>query len=563
MVRCLHQQSGMSTATFFFLLAAAVPFAEPVAVVQGPRGTVTASLFSEENAGLPVASVEGQAVTLEEFSQALAAAHGAHGTEEKAGKTDFRPVLDRLIGGRLIALEAHEMGLDDLPELKKAVDDFAALELRRAMLRKLLEGATPDAGQAERYFRDAVREWKIDSLLFAREAQARDFSRALKEGQDFGRLASQAVAAKEAARSAGGFVAASKMLPQVAAAAHGLFAGQVSDPVQVQDGWAVFRVGEIRYPEDAAAREEAGERAASEAREAAMKVIYPKLLARRARIDRKLLARLDFEARKPGFAALQKDDRVLVKIAGGKEIRVKDLAREIAKGFFHGIDDAVRQKRVNEQKDRVFENLLRGEVLAAEAAAQKIDSTPAWRRAVAEKREALVFGEFVRRVILPGIDVKEEEGRAYYQAHAADFTLPAFYTLDSISFSTAKAAQAAAARLRSGTDFRWLGANADGRAKEDLALNGSTVSAAAIPDGLRAQMTAASVSDVKVFESEGLHHVAVIRRIVPGTVQPYLEVRAEIAKKLTGEKVNRALAEWVEKLRKAHDVRIYLQRIGT
>jgi parvulin-like peptidyl-prolyl isomerase len=538
---------------------------EPFAVVRGPRGAVTTSLFSDQNAQLPVARVEDQTVTLQQFSQALSAAHGAHDADEKAGKADFRPVLDRLIGARLIALEAHDMGLDDSPALQRAINEFSAKELRRAMLRKLLDGVGPDPARVDLYFREAVREWKVDSLLFAQEPAAKKFSQELKQGKEFGALAAQAVAAKEAVRNTGDYASAAKMLPQVAAVARDLFAGQVSEPVQVQGGWAVFRVVDIRDPENATARQEAVDRATTEAREEAMKQTYPKLLAKYARVDRKLLARLDFEAKKPGFGALSKDERVLASIKGGTDIRVKDLSKEIAKGFFHGIDDAIRQKRVNEQKDHSFENLLRGAVLGQEAVAQKIAQSPDFKAAVTEHRDGLVFGEFVQKVVLPGLEIKEDEGRAYYDAHKADFALPAFYALDTLSFSTAKAAQSAASKLRDGTDFKWLQDNAEGRVSGDkaLALSGSTVSATALPESLRKQLGDARVGDVKAFESDGLHHVAVIRRIVPQNFRPYLEVRAEIAKKLSGEKVNRALAEWVAKLRKAHDVEVYLQQIGT
>jgi hypothetical protein len=538
---------------------------EPFAVVQGPRGTVTTSIFSEQNAQLPIARVEDQTVTLQQFSQALSAAHGAHDADAKAGKADFRPVLDRLIGARLIALEAHDMGLDDSPELQKLMDDFAAKELRRAMLRKLLADAAPDQARIDLYYREAVREWKVDSLLFTQEPAAKKFSQELKQGKEFGALAAPAVAAKEAVRNTGDYAPASKMLPQVAAVARDLFAGQVSEPVQVQGGWAVFRVIDIRDPENAAAREEATERATSEAREATMNQTYPKLLAKYARVDRKLLARIDFEAKKPGFAALAKDERVLVSIKGGKDIRVKDLAREINKGFFHGVDDAIRQKRVNEQKDHAFENLLRGAVLGAEAVTQKIAATADYQAAVAEHRDGLVFGEFVSKVVLPGLsEIKEDEGRAYYEAHKFDFGVPAFYALDTLSFSTAKAAQSAAAKLRNGTDFKWLQDNAEGRISEDKGFGATTtVSATSLPESLRKQMADARVGDVKAYESDGLQQVAVIRRIVPPNVKPYLEVRAEIAKKLSAEKLNRALTDWIAKLRKAHAVEVYLQQIGT
>jgi hypothetical protein len=542
-----------------FMVASLPALSEPYVVVQGgPEGTVRANLFAERDASLAVAQVEDLPVTLGEFSAALSAAHEGH-TSEQAGGKDFHPVLDRLIGARLIALEAHEMGIDELPELKAAVDQYAARELRHAMLRTLLSEVKPAPARVDRLYRDAVREWKLDSLLFVKEADARSFLAQVKAGKPFDAPAS-------GKRSAGDFVPEAKLLPQVAAGVHQLFEGQVSDPVQVEGGYALVRVSGIRYPENAAAREEAEARAADEIREVSMQKVWPPLLARHGRVDWKLYRSLDFEAAKPGFSALEKDERVLARLRNGHTIRVADLARDIRKGLFHGIEDAVRQKRVNELKQRTFENLLRGEVLAAEAQRQKLASKPAYVQAVAEYRESLVFGEFVRRTILPGIRVSEQEGKDYYARHAGEFALPAFYALDSLAFADAKAAQRASDQLRSGSDWKWLRANAAGQLaadKRNLDLTGGTVSATALPSALTARLEGARPGDVRLFENAGQHHLILVRSAAGRSTRAYPEVRAQIAKKLNGEKVNAALKAFVEKLRKAHDVRVYLQQIGT
>jgi hypothetical protein len=205
-------------------------------------------------------------------------------------------------------------------------------------------------------------------------------------------------------------------------------------------------------------------------------------------------------------------------------------------------------------------------VLAAEAAREKSAGGYEYRQSVAEYREGIVFGEFVRRAVLPEIKVSEEDGRDYYRTHQADFTLPAFYGLESLAFSTPRAARAAADLYRGGTDVTWLKAHAEGLIapeKRTLDFNGATVSAASLPDALRSQLSNAKAGDVRVFDDGGEHDAIIVRAVVVPAQRPYLEVRAEIAKKLSGEKVNRALAEWVEKLRKAHEVQVYLRQIGS
>ena len=142
----------MKTAPFLALSLAISPLAraDVTAVVQGPNGTVRTSIFSEQNAMLPIAQVEDRVVTLQDLSDALAATHQAHGAMAETkkslegGKKDYTPVLDRLIGTRLIALEAREMGIADLPEINEEMAGFREASLREAL--------RTDAGFAQAHY---------------------------------------------------------------------------------------------------------------------------------------------------------------------------------------------------------------------------------------------------------------------------------------------------------------------------------------------------------------------------------------------------------------------------
>ena len=72
-----------------------------------------------------VATVDGAPITLEELNRAIAAAHAERPQKTTAGRVDFSNIMDRLITTRLIALEARNMGLDELPEIKGEVNAYA------------------------------------------------------------------------------------------------------------------------------------------------------------------------------------------------------------------------------------------------------------------------------------------------------------------------------------------------------------------------------------------------------------------------------------------------------
>ncbi|MGZ6126252.1 MAG: hypothetical protein ACXWLR_14895, partial [Myxococcales bacterium] len=137
--------------------------ADVTAVVQGPNGTVRTSIFSEQYATLPIAQVEDRVVTLRDLSDALAATHQAHGAMAETqrtlagGKRDYTPVLDRLIGTRLIALEAGEMGLAELPEIKEEMAQFKEASLREALKARLTKDVTSEPAEVKAVYEQMAR----------------------------------------------------------------------------------------------------------------------------------------------------------------------------------------------------------------------------------------------------------------------------------------------------------------------------------------------------------------------------------------------------------------------
>ncbi len=537
------------------------------ALITGPDGEIKAPLFSEKYAQTKVAQVEDRILTLQDLADALASSHLARGPESKSDKKDFTPVLDRLIGTQLIALEAHEMGIDELPEVKAAVEKFADSTLREELKSRVTKGLKPDPAEVQRLYREAIREWKIKSVLFVAEADARAFSLSLATGKRFDEAAQQAIAAKKATGGeAGQYVSAKskEFLPQILATARALLPGHASAAIQVPNGWTVIGLEDIRYPEDAQAHAEAEQASVERQGEDALKKFYAGLM-KHVHIDQKRFARLDFEKKKPGFATLAKDQRVLARIEGGQPITVADLAKELQLNFFHGIDAAIAEKKLKDQTLPLFNALLYKRVFTAEARREDVAAGSEYKKLVADYRDSVVFGVFVQRAVLPDLKVMEDEGKKYYEAHKSEYSYPEFFSLYSLGFATEAEARAAKSKLEAGTDFKWLKATAQGQIKEaDRAVDfdGSTMSAKALAPALAAALKGTRSGALRLYAAEGgQHYVILVKQETPPLPQPYLQSREAIAKKLSAEKLSKALEEWVAKLRKAHVVKVFVTKI--
>jgi hypothetical protein len=226
-------------------------------------GLVQVPLFEAGSGPCPVARVAGEFITIQELNETLAESHEPRDAKAmpqsgKRAEQDFFPALERMIRVRLIAAEAQDMDLGDLPEAKKALDEFEERAVRAALQARVVEKVEADPAQVDRLYKNATREWKVKSVLFEKEEDAKAFVAARKAGQGFDELATQAVADKKAQGGGkGDYLTAKTAVPKIAATIAKVDVGFESGAIQLTSGWAVIQVEDIRYPDDPKAKADA------------------------------------------------------------------------------------------------------------------------------------------------------------------------------------------------------------------------------------------------------------------------------------------------------------------
>ncbi len=542
---------------------------ETYAQVTGEDGKSSRiALFGPEAATVPAAKVGDETITVQDVARTLTSAHEAMSSGAKAGKKDFSPVLDRMIEVRLLVQEAKAMGIADLPDIKANIAEYRETALQDLLKHEVTRDAKPDPAVVDQQYRDATREWKIKSALFTKLQDANAVKAAAAKGQSFDDLVKKAVAEKKAKGGEGAeFLPRARMLPGVLAALGPMKTGAVSAPIKLDDGYALVRVEDIRYPDDPKARAAAQAQALTESQKKALKAYYGQIVKKYVKIDEKLLKKLNYEAKTPGLAAIAKDQRVLARIEGGKAITVAELTATMAENFHHGIENAIKEKKANRVKGSTLDAIVSKRVVPIVARQKGLDKSPAYEKAVDEYTNSILFTHFVDKAVLPGIQVGDEDLTKYYAQHKAEFTLPAFYKLESLGFSSNKDAQAALNKLRSGTDLKWLRANADNQLKaeaEELKLGGTTVSANALPADLKAQLENAKKGDYRLYTTaQGQGYVISVLEVTPPQVEPFEQARDGIRQRLLAERVTTAIKDWAAKVRQARPVKVYLTKIGS
>jgi hypothetical protein len=525
------------------------------------------SLFSAKHRATPVARVGADVITLQEFTTALAEIHDDRGGPTPLGMKDFKGILERLIKLRLGVLEAEQMGVGELPEVRARLVAQRTAVMRAMIRDRVTANIVPDAAEVERIYQLAIREWKLKSVLFEKEADAQAMVDQLRQGAQFDALAAQLVAEKKAhGGDEGVYVNTGQMLPEIAARVEAMKVGESTPAVPVATGFAVFKVEDLRRTDAPAARDAAEQISLGRLHAQAQQKHVEELVRRYARIDRRLFERLDFEQSVAAFEKLEKDRRALATISGASPITVADLAAELRKKFFHGVERAVSGKKINEHKTGAFNQLLLGRLLDRQAVDERLDRTPEFAERMEEHRKSILFGLFVAKVIAPDVKVTPEEIQAHFDRNRAEFTDPEFYRLQSLGFVNAQHARSALGKLKAGTDLRWMGANAAGLAPEEvrrLGSDGSLVMATSLPPELRTAIGGARVGEYRQYASkEGVHYVVRIAEHVPPKPRRLEDVRGGIEKELVAQNLSRALEEWMGKARAAVKTEIYVTQIG-
>jgi hypothetical protein len=337
--------------------------------------------------------------------------------------------------------------------------------------------------------------------------------------------------------------------------------------VKVQEGFAVMKVDGVSYPDDPKARAEAEKTVRAAAEKKALQKYYDGLVTKYAKVDKALLKKLDFEAKKPGIPALSKDQRVLATIPGAKNITVADLTGALVQGFYHGVDNGIKEKKVNRKKDEVFDGLLSRQIIPLQVKADRVTETAEFQRRVAVYEDTVLFSKFIEKAIIPDLKLTDDAVKAYYEQHKKEYTTPAFYKLEGIGFANLKDAQAALDKLRGGTDFKWLNANAEGQLKASerrLNFDGSTLVASGLPKDLAASLASAKKGDFRLYSDPNAQYYTIhVVDVTPAAPAPLSEVQDTIKQALFEEGLTKSIKSWSEKLRKAREVKVFIARIST
>ena len=142
------------------------------------------------------------------------------------------------------------MQLDETPEFRGELEQFKASRLRAMLQRIAARGVKPDPAEVERLYRDAVREWKLASVLLEKEEDAKAFEAALKARRELRRAREEVRRREEGeGRREGAVRVAQAHAPRGPGGRPGREARRPGRAgARSRPGWVMLRVDGIRHP---------------------------------------------------------------------------------------------------------------------------------------------------------------------------------------------------------------------------------------------------------------------------------------------------------------------------
>ena len=512
-----------------------------------------------------VATVNEEPITLDEFNREGGILYPATEGDKKAAKEKNSELLNRLINGRLIVQEARRMGLDELKELKERVAVFSRVTLREELIERQVKNIKPDEKEVEKLYRESIKEWRIKSILFEKEEDARAMEDALKRGRDFDETLKKYLSDKKGKGSEeGSYVKNRELLPEIADAVSKMKIGSTSSVVKIKTGFTILKLEDVRFPDDPKMKEQARMESLRQKQREAFAKYEKALRAKYTKVNTPLLKSLDFESKEQGMEKLLKDKRAVAEIKGEQPITVGELAEYMKQQLYHGVDRAIESKRLNKRKDQSLDEMMEKKVLRKEALRLGIDKTEDYKNKVKEYENSLIFGAFIQKAVEPDVKLKEEELKANYDEHIKEYTHPEMVKMISLVFGKRGDAERAIANLRKGADFQWIKENAEGQVDQNrkgvLVFDGRLLTTRDLPEGVAKAVAGAKAGESRLYESpENHYYVLYIQEVIPSRPQPYSEVKETIAKKIYNEKLTKAVEEYAGKIRAVSDVKIYLK----
>ena len=230
-------------------------------------------------------------------------------------------------------------------------------------------------------------------------------------------------------------------------------------------------------------------------------------------------------------------------------------------------EQLVDRFRTNQAKLKVLEDIVSSEVLLREAIQRGLDKKPQNDEAIEEYRRMFLANQVLDEEVAQKVNITESDLRDYYKAHEQDFKERAKVEVSQIVTETEEDAGEVLKKMNEGQSFEECANefSIDDATKENGgAVEGAIEKGGHIPGignsvDVHAHLFALKENEVsaKPIKVDEKFYLFKVRKVIPERIQPFEEVREEVARRKTQEKMNEVREALIQRLQNEHKVIIH------
>jgi len=502
-----------------------------------------------------LARVNQDVITMKDVKAEYKKRHGGHERYLFAGESELRRFLDAVIDQKLLTQEAYRIGLQDDPEIRKAVGNFETV----AVIEHLVGKEVKEKSKATDEEIDTVYEWNLDEGVLARQIvvdskeEAESIRKRIQAGEDFEAIAREKSISPS--KIFGGLLPPlgwGAMDPEWEKVVFGLPPGEVSPVFKSAMGYEIVRLEEKRPLEKPVytmaygpikSRIEQRKFAAHE--KEFIRYLRGKYAVKITMPDLTLEELKKFEGRKP--------DPVLATWDNGS-VTYSSLAARLDLKSLSSLPPETSRSMIKD----ALEEVINRETLTREAYARGYDNVPELSEKVTNLREDLMLKKLYDQYILVNITVNEADIKGYFEEHQSDFIVPEARHVAQILVDSLDTANEVMKKIQDGESFADL-AKMYSKDAETKKRGGDLgwVERKNVPPAFEKIFSTLKPGEVDdpVKTDFGVHIIKLLE-IRPPRPRDFPEVREEVEKKALHKKRADRVRSWVDQLKAVSRVEI-------
>jgi parvulin-like peptidyl-prolyl isomerase len=490
-----------------------------------------------------LAVVDDMPITEDDLAYSLQVAHRREDLSSARG-LDIPQYVQKLIDDALIIQEAGRMGMEQYPDVQKAINAYILTEsVMRLHNDEIVRKVSVTEQEIRNYYKEYFERYSLGIIELGSEEEAAGILELLNKGEDFKELA-----LKNSLTMTDTVLTKKSMWSSISDAVSDLKPNEYSDIIKGNDKYYIVKlISREEAPEEGLEKIKGSiEQSLRKQKEKEREEEYLKILRNRATIkmNKEYLAEIKLDEGDEERGKWSGDKRSLAEV-NGAVLTVGDFVAMIS-------------PKVTKVSEAYLNNWIDRKLVDQEALARHYDTTSDLKDDLYRYKNYLLKNTFIKTVIFPRIKITEEALEEYYTSHRKDYLMPVSYKIQQITLKTLEDAQDTLNNLKNGADFSWLIKKRAEKSGEGGNGYGKWFTKKELPESARDIVDTLNPGDISpILKSDDHYLIIMLQEKSAEEFEDFNRVKSAVYKALYGEQFQEIFNEYIAKLKEGARIEIH------